>query len=349
MILVFVGAGGSAAVDPEQYPTTVGFRERLPSEIKDDGLFTSVSNFLHTAEKIKTIDIEHVLGALSRLQEVYKEMGDSASILGWAMAGNLGPMSGYGDFKEPGRALVGWIRDAITPLKDKINEQVYRFYGKEPNSKKLSLWTPLLVGLEKIDPDLEIFTTNYDIVLEKAIEESGVRVGLGLTPESPANRRMKLDLDRWRAPFDFPDRIPLLTKLHGSVDWQHLNEDIIVSTPRSVGNPQLHCILYPGYKGSAKEEPFRTFHAHLRRVIKAEQLTAAIFIGYAFRDDYINDILNNDLPKETPSYFITKGSETDLPPGAPSVTSYSHITQGLIPEVVEGILKGVATDAQLRF
>ena len=35
MILVFVGAGGSAAVDLDQYPTTVEFFESLPGEIKN--------------------------------------------------------------------------------------------------------------------------------------------------------------------------------------------------------------------------------------------------------------------------------------------------------------------------
>ncbi len=33
MILVFVGAGGSATVDPKQYPTTVEFFSRLPDNI----------------------------------------------------------------------------------------------------------------------------------------------------------------------------------------------------------------------------------------------------------------------------------------------------------------------------
>ena len=34
MILVFVGAGGSAAVDPEQYPTTVEFSIGFPMILK---------------------------------------------------------------------------------------------------------------------------------------------------------------------------------------------------------------------------------------------------------------------------------------------------------------------------
>ena len=48
MILVFVGAGGSAAVDPEQYPTTLRFFEKLPEEIQKNELFVRVADFFRS-------------------------------------------------------------------------------------------------------------------------------------------------------------------------------------------------------------------------------------------------------------------------------------------------------------
>ena len=63
----------------------------------------------------------------------------------------------------------------------------------------------------------------------------------------------------------------LLTKLHGSVDWRYLTEDLVVVRDAGFsGNRHKHCILYPGYKGEPKEEPFRRFHEHLRRVVQGE-------------------------------------------------------------------------------
>ena len=68
MILVFVGAGGSAAVDPEQYPTTVGFFEKLPDEIKSDPLFIKVCEFLMDQQGKEIVDIENVLETLDEFQ-----------------------------------------------------------------------------------------------------------------------------------------------------------------------------------------------------------------------------------------------------------------------------------------
>ena len=61
MILVFVGAGGSAAVNPEQYPTTVEFFNRLPDYIEQEPLFIQIREFLETSKRGQPIDIEEIL------------------------------------------------------------------------------------------------------------------------------------------------------------------------------------------------------------------------------------------------------------------------------------------------
>jgi len=54
MILVFAGAGASSAVDHDKYPTTVEFFKRLPSEIKNDKLFSEIEKFLRTKKSKNT-------------------------------------------------------------------------------------------------------------------------------------------------------------------------------------------------------------------------------------------------------------------------------------------------------
>ena len=70
MILLFVGAGGSAAVDAEQYPTTVEFYKRLPDDIVQNPLFFFVQNFLTNAPSHNeaSIDIEKILWELVNLE-----------------------------------------------------------------------------------------------------------------------------------------------------------------------------------------------------------------------------------------------------------------------------------------
>ena len=333
MILVFVGAGGSAAVDSEQYPTTVGFFEKLPDEIEVNPVFDGVCKFLRDQKGKETVDIEDVLETLDELQADCQKITDFTNITGWAMSGRLFvPRTDIPDFHPS----IGRLKTVhIDPLSNQIKEYVYEFYGTRPAPNKLSTWIKLLKELEEFDPAIEIFTTNYDLVLEDVIEEAQVKVDCGL---DRSQRSMRLDPAAWNpsSPF-FRTNGGLLTKLHGSVDWQRDNGNIIVGPSRFSGDHKNHCILYPGYKGVPTEEPFRAFHEHLRNVVRDESLTAAIFIGFAFRDDYINTILT-DLPPATPKFAITKSDEKhidDTPPtGAPFTDNCIHFRGGFTAETV---------------
>ena len=346
MILVFVGAGGSAAVDPEKYPTTRGFFKKLEKEkeIKRHNLFVAVENFLQRNGE-EPLDIEKILWTLDELKKIGQALM-SPSILSWLMENNnAGFIKGVNP-KELKGSLQSLKREQIGPLQENINAKVHEFYAKKPEKEELSTWILFLRELSKIDPVIEIFTTNYDLVLENAIVEAGLEIETGRDYDGI---QAKLSTQFWQgSPSSrHPNYTGLLTKLHGSVDWQLGNNGDINISDTFTGQTNKHCALYPGFKGEPTREPFSLFHRYLRSIVQSSPIVA-IFIGFSFRDPHISDILNNDLPKETPSYFITKGSETDLPPGAPSVTTYTHIAQGLIPEVVEGILKGVAADARLQ-
>ena len=344
MILVFVGAGGSAAVDLEQYPTTVGFFKSLPGEIANDPLFLKVYEFLKGQQGKEIIDIEDVLGILGELQETFKKMNDPTNIVGWAMKGRLGLIEGVSDFANFQGSIATWERNQITPLKDKINAQVYKFYGIRPAPEKLSAWIRLLKGLKEIGPAIEIFTTNYDRVLEDATKQADMNMEYGVVHDGLDTY---VDYSLW-GPRKRPlpnNRRGLLTKLHGSVDWQRLDGNITRSAPRFTGDHQNHCILYPGHKGTPTEEPFISFHEHLRTVVRGEYepLSAAIFIGFAFRDDHINTILS-DLPSEPLKYVITKSDGKhidDIPPeNAPASfrDNCLHGRRGFTEETAEDCL-----------
>lgn len=338
MMLVFVGAGGSAAVDPEQYPTTATFFQRLPDGIKENPLFVQVCDFLVRANQHsqKRIDIEDVLWVLHELQTDCQKMNDPTTITGYIMGSRDGVIPRV-DFAATQQSASLLDREFIAPLIESIYEQVYKLYGGFPHPKKLSVWTQLLNGLREIDPVLEIFTTNYDIVLEDAVQQAGIPTEIGLTSYGEGNR---VRTHLWD-PANRPET-GLLTKLHGSVDWRYLTEDVVVVRDAEFsGNHHKHCILYPGYKGEPQEEPFRRFHDHLRRVVQGEYepLVAAVFIGYAFRDDYINTILSHLTPR-TFVYVITKSESVGWPRGIPSVI----VDDGLTESAVQACLKTIAAN-----
>ncbi len=334
MILVFVGAGGSAAVDPEQYPTTVEFFSRLPGEIRQDPLFILIYRFLRTQkEDGQPIDIEEMLWSLDKLQEYFSLSRDPNTIEGWMMTGNrLGSL--HANMQASSNISAGMFeiyKNQLAPLQNRINALAHEFYVEPPSNGKLQNWISLLQGLGERDPVIEIFTTNYDPVLETVIEEANIE---NVVTGRETGRQTTLNTSLWDKPGESLDGRGRLTKLHGSVDWQRRGSTIICSDLYT-GDPDQHSILYPGFKGEPSEEPFIKFHEHLRAV--AREAKAAIFIGFAFRDEYINEILSGLRP-DIPKYVINK--DTSLPNLA-FLAGCEHFDDGLTPEVIEDCMKSL--------
>ena len=202
---------------------------------------------------------------------------------------------------------------ALEKLTDDINELVYDLYSAAPNSEALSTWIMLLKVLAAYELHTEVFTTNYDLVLENVIDVGSLSKTI-ITGRVANEINTVVDPMRWHPPSEKRARFfgpGLLTKLHGSVDWQQgIDGRIIAGASRFTGQHQNHILIYPGFKGEPQEEPFVTFHTRLRLV--AERAEAAVFIGYAFRDEYINSLLSS-MPPGIPKLVInTEQSAPEL-------------------------------------
>ncbi len=142
-----------------------------------------------------------------------------------------------------------------------------------------------------------IFTTNYDLVLEDAFTDksiAGIRehwrslkiddIYLGFIPKGG---RFVFELD-----YDKPEESEIgIFKLHGSLDWDPEGESLVrcgaVRKPADLDAPAL---IYPGYKGTPDKTPFVELHNRfLNELLKAKRL---IVIGFAFRDQHINSLIN---------------------------------------------------------
>ena len=341
MILVFVGAGGSAAVDPELYPTTVEFFNRLPDDIMRDTLFVKICEFLKSKKNKEPIDIEEILWNLDELRDYFQASRDTKAIAGWIMAEHRinQLIENASNLSHLLNGMQDLVKTQIQNLKDKINAQVYNFYAPPPDSEKLLDWIRLLKGLAE-DSTIEIFTTNYDLVLETAIKEAKIKVKTGRVFD---DIQTKLDTALWESPRKSLDFYGRLTKLHGSVDWQLRNGEIIMS-PVFTGDHQNHLVLYPGYKGVPRQEPFGKFHDYLQGAVR--EADAAVFIGFAFRDEYINTILS-DLPQEIPKFVVNKDATL---PDLTFLKECTHHKEGITKESVEAcILSLHLLDAQKHF
>ncbi|HKO96669.1 MAG TPA: SIR2 family protein [Pyrinomonadaceae bacterium] len=294
MILVFAGAGASKAVNPDQYPTTVEFFKRLPQHIRGDKLFRLAVEYLEAQnEEGCIIDIEQILWLITELRDFNGTVSNASTIPGWFITENRFAIIGgraHFDAREFA-AIAGNVTVKIDSLVSDINKVVYELYADQPTHDELAEnWVLLLANLKTLNDDIEIVTTNYDVVIEEAIRLTKAPVIDGRSD----GIRPILDLNAWDLKdLDLEDRIGRLTKLHGSIDWIRGNGRIHVGFPMFQGEHDKHAIIYPGFKGVPSDPLFQQLHEYFHIALTKADLV--IFIGYAFRDQYINDILQRHL------------------------------------------------------
>ena len=157
---------------------------------------------------------------------------------------------------------------------------------------------------------LQIFTTNYDRVIETGAEIAGLHLlDRFVGSISPIFRSSRLDIDMHYNPPGirgeprYLEGVIHFTKLHGSIDWKQLDEDIIrVGLPFGAKNFEGYLedfnklMVYPN---TAKDketaeypyvEMFRDFAASICR-----PNSTLVTYGYSYSDDHINRIIKDML------------------------------------------------------
>lgn len=340
MILVFAGAGASKAVRPERYPTTVEFFERLPEDVTGDLLFRYAVDYLKSRPNRRDVlDIEQVLWLTRELNEFASRAADSASILGWFL--NENRLSGVGGVPQistahlPGIALAASQR--IDTLSSRINSLVYDLYGDKPSESELAdNWLQLLAGLMETGSQIELVTTNYDIVIEEAITLSRAPVLTGRV----FGNQPTLDTSLWDLhglQVESFSSYGRLTKLHGSVDWARGRDRIFVGTPMFHGRHERHAIIYPGFKGTPQDPLFQALHRYFEE--RLSQVEIAIFVGYAFRDEYINTLLDRSMRRSARVLILNPADRLATVPFAEA--RFEHVKEGFNPSGVGKVIASV--------
>ncbi len=313
-VLVFAGAGASKAVNPEAYPTTVEFFNQLPTEISSQPFFRLTHAFAQ--QKLgrgAVIDIEVMLWYLTDLLQLLQRTLDTRDLLGWYLEGSrltepIGKKSDFGNLTQ----TASEASPRLDTLISSINQSVYTLYQRLPDIKELeNCWLPLLKGLAEAGFKVELVTTNYDLTLEAALDHLATTTSLRGDAGWRGNITRELDLSLWAGGTPFTNDFGLLTKLHGSVNWSRGGERIYVGDPEFKGSHERHAIIYPGFKGRPSVTPFDTMHGYLSQVLLASD--AAIFVGFACRDEYINDLCSRYLRPTTPVVIMNPAQIASLP------------------------------------
>ncbi|MBN1548784.1 MAG: SIR2 family protein [Syntrophaceae bacterium] len=188
-----------------------------------------------------------------------------------------------------GDTLSGLNRDEINKLEESVRKTIAKVVSPDLSSlpinyphRKFARW---LSKTSRQNP-IEIFTLNYDVLLEHALEAERIPVFDGF-------------VGSYR-PFFHPDSLRRLDaapganwtrlwKMHGSVTWSRVNFDgrarVIRGEPNSEGE-----MIYPSFQkyDESRQQPYSALVDRLSRFLEQDD-ALLIVVGFSFGDEHINN------------------------------------------------------------
>jgi len=289
-VCLFLGAGASKAFG---YPTTKDFLANLKPKLD-----TTQNNIVETLKESKNVvDIEHILNIINAFNKLNSNKLAEEFLQRRPPKFSLikGPVK-WRNFITAGTRLEKLV------ISDLFNQ--YRFEdSKTPDIISLynQLFEDVIFKFNRTN-ELDIFTTNYDSVIEELCESNKKNKTCTLDGFVPVGSRGRLfwrPKESYFGEFDKDAKIRLrLFKLHGSLNWcERKNGDIekvvLEQKVEASSRYKNNMLIYPAQKTYAETEPYSTLHQYFRENLNGSM--ACIVIGFAFRDELINDIFLNFL------------------------------------------------------
>lgn len=232
-----------------------------------------------------------------------------------------------------------------------ICNNIYNIISEEAGSIDLTITRQLVSWINWLNRDFtkELFTTNYDLIFEKAMESLQIPYFDGFVgTNEPFFLPESIEC---RSQLEFP---PLswirLWKIHGSFGW-FWRKNSIGNGHKVVRLGELakcsmeendELVIYPSkekYELSRKQ-PFIAYFDRLKRYLNEGE---GIFIisGYSFSDDHINEIFFNSLQQNNRLHIVAfLYSNNDMEKIKDCGVSYLNFTAFSPEEVIIGGKKG---------
>lgn len=164
---------------------------------------------------------------------------------------------------------------------------------KDTPYHKLAHW----ISIDREKP-IEVFTTNYDLLIEQAFEDLSIPYFDGFV----GSRQSFFDL---RAVEDnlIPKHWTRLWKIHGSINWfQKENKEVFRSSRTSEINASH--LIYPSHLKyeQSRKMPYLAMIDQLNKFIRQPN-SLLIISGYSFNDQHLNDTIISAL-RANPSSMV---------------------------------------------
>lgn len=272
----FISAGCPLSVEMPtgQYPLipdVKGLSEGINKKLSEDAKYSSLLDELDKAGKNRE-NIEDILSFIRGMRMV-----------------------------SQGGEVRGFTEGDLNNLEQKIcSEIVQKLHvnlpGQETPYHRLGKW------IRSIDRKVavEIFTTNYDLILEQSLEDLQIPYFDGFV----GARKSFFDL---RALEDnlIPPHWSRLWKIHGSINWyqEKVKEEKIVYRSSEIKKDASH-LIYPSHLKyeESRKMPYLALIDQLTRFIRKKS-SLLILSGYSFNDGHLNDTIMNAL-KANPTAMV---------------------------------------------
>ena len=198
----------------------------------------------------------------------------------------------------------GFKGEEAEKLDRAICQQIYKRVADKP-AKGYQLHAEFAAWLNSIQRSkpVEIFSTNYDLLIEHGLEIAQVPyfdgfLG-GVRPYfSDAAADFKDDADNHH---QVPRSWARLWKIHGSIGWRAITEDItgtkkVIRLPLVLPGADDDLMIFPSREkyADSRKLPFIALHDRLRRLASSGE-SLMLICGYSFGDEHINDIIFSGL------------------------------------------------------
>ena len=315
-IALFLGAGASV---PYGMPTTKALWRKIEADNanfpREDLLgnddFPDIEHVLHVLDGLTTF-------AQSRAGRLYglhakKTFKDYSSQMERLVVRAASPSYGRptGDTfaqklstitKKPGPTMSTFddYTAASESAKKIVENTITKEYKWDPSRAPIAkkILRPLFELAKSRKGRVTVFTTNYDVVVERYCENSGGRAECIDGFRFDRSKRMLVWDDKFSVDDDGRRRINvLLYKLHGSMNWLAGNADVphtIVQKPDESESaaPASDMYIRPSLDvkdEATQKEPYATILGRFAEVLPS--FGACVVIGYSFRDPHISEQL----------------------------------------------------------
>lgn len=167
---------------------------------------------------------------------------------------------------------------------------------------------------------VEIFTTNYDLLAEHALERHRVPYFDGFT-----GAREPFFEPRAIEDGALPAHWTRLWKLHGSINWVLNPSKSVVIRSRSAAKDGV-AVIHPSHLKyeESRRMPYLAMLDRLRRFLRQPSVVMVVS-GYSFGDQHINELLVDALrTNQTGVVFATMRGSLDARPAAVQLAAETH-------------------------